>query len=171
MSIAAFMVAVLSFNILSAQENKVSIASDTLKKTSPAIIAPTKEQLKIRAKAERDSLRLIKDSIRAAKPRILESYIIPDSLKYKRIILWNYDSHFNRITGMLKQDTTFDGNFHFLPFMKKDVGATYLGVSGSAAQSLNYFLREKSDFFTAFDPYIPYSYTKETHPFYNVKTP
>ncbi len=171
MSIAAFMVAVLSFNILSAQENSISIASDTLKKTSPAIIAPTKAQLKIREKAERDSLKLIKDSIRAAKPRILESYIIPDSLKYKRIILWNYDSHFNRITGMLKQDTTFDGNFHFLPFMKKDVGATYLGVSGSAAQSLNYFLREKSDFFTAFDPYIPYSYTKETHPFYNVKTP
>lgn len=171
LSIATFLAAVLSFNILPAQNTGSITTADTVKKTTPVVVPLTKYQLKIREKAQRDSLRYIRDSIKSEIPRILESYIIPDSLKYKKIILWNYDSYLNRITGMLKQDTTFNGNFHFLPFMKKDVGATYLGVSGSAAQSYNYFLRDKSDFFTAFDPYIPYSYTKESHPFYNVKTP
>ena len=171
LSIATFLAAVLSFNILLAQETGSITTADTIKKTTPVIVPLTKYQLRIREKAHKDSLRYIRDSIRSEIPRILESFIIPDSLKYKKIILWNYDSYLNRITGMLKQDTTFNGNFHFLPFMKKDVGATYLGVSGSAAQSFNYFLRDKSDFFTAFDPYIPYSYTKESHPFYNVKTP
>ncbi|HBY02364.1 MAG TPA: hypothetical protein DEG92_07500 [Rikenellaceae bacterium] len=171
LSIATFLAAVLSFNILSAQETGSITTADTIKKATPVIVPLTKYQLRIREKAQKDSLRYIRDSIKSEIPRILESYIIPDSLKYKKIILWNYDSYLNRITGMLKQDTTFNGNFHFLPFMKKDVGATYLGVSGSAAQSFNYFLRDKSDFFTAFDPYIPYSYTKESHPFYNVKTP
>lgn len=171
LSIATFLAAVLSFNILPAQNSVSATPADTIKKTTPVVVPLTKQQLKIREKAQRDSLKYIRDSIKSEIPRILESYIIPDSLKYKKIILWNYDSYLNRITGMLKQDTTFNGNFHFLPFMKKDVGATYLGVSGSATQSFNYFLRDKSDFFTAFDPYISYSYTKESHPFYNVKTP
>ena len=122
-------------------------------------------------KAQRDSVQAVRDSIRDAKPMCLESYIIPDSLKFKRIILWNHDSYLNNISGMLKQDTTADYNYHFMPFMKRDIGADYLGVSGSASQFRNFFLRERVEDFSPFSPYIMYSFTKETHPFYNVKSP
>ena len=144
--IAALMAAVLCFNQSYAQKRNLT-------------------------RAQRDSIEAVKDSISNAKPMFLESYYIPDSLKFKRIILWNHDSYLNRITGMLKQDTTYDYNFHFLPFTKNDIGAEYLGVAGSAAQSRNFFKRVKSEDFTPFDPYLIYSYSKESHPFYNVKTP
>ena len=145
-SIAAFMAALLTFNYASGQ--KINLT-----------------------KAQRDSVEAVRDSIRDAKPMYLEAYIIPDSLKFKKIILWNYDSYLNKITQMLKQDTTADYNFHFMPFMKRDVGAEHLGVTGSASRYRNFFLREEIEDFTPFSPYIMYSFTKESHLFYNVKTP
>ena len=153
-SIAALLAALLTFSYAPAQNREVN---DSL-------------QTKL-TRAQKDSIQAVKDSIRDAKPMYLESYFIPDSLKFKKIILWNHDSYLNRITKMLKQDTTADYNYHFLPFMKRDVGAEYLGVSGSASRYRNYFLREEVRDFTPFDPYIMYSFTKESHPFYNVKTP
>lgn len=145
-SIAALMAALLTFSYASGQKRNLT-------------------------KAQRDSIQAVRDSILDAKPMYLESYFIPDSLKFKRIILWKHDSYLNRISGMLKQDTTADYNYHFLPFMKKDVGAEYLGVSGSAAQYRNFFNRERVEDFSPFTPYIMYSFTKESHPFYNVKSP
>jgi len=167
-SIVAFMVTVLSFNIANSQE----IKSDTLAKQmdSKTIKKELRYQLKEREKAQRDSLKAIKDSIRWSKPRILETYILEDSLKHKRIILWSHNQYLNSIE-LKKPDTTFNANFNDYPFLKKDVGATYLGISGSAVLLHNYFKREKLDVFNDFSPYLVYGYTPETLPFYNTKTP
>lgn len=127
--------------------------------------------LQKKAKAQkRDSIKYIKDSTRWSKPRILTSYIIEDSLRYRRLITWKHDALFNNIE-MLNPDTTFHENFYVYPFTRKDVGATYLGISGSATQTLNFFQRENLEIFEPFEPYLNYSYTPETVPFYNVKTP
>ena len=121
-------------------------------------------------KAERIKKRELRDSIRNATPLILETYILPDSLKYKRVITWKHNSHFNSITR-LNPDTTYNENFYDLPFFRSDVGATYLGVAGSATQTLNYFLRDENRVFKPASLYSVYSYTPENLPFYNVKTP
>lgn len=112
----------------------------------------------------------IKDSMPIDKPFILETYILPDSLKYKRLITWKHNPYLNSIE-MLSPDTTYNENFFDLPFYKKDIGATYLGVSGSAMQSINYFKREEYPLFKSFEPWLPYSYTSDNLPFYNSKTP
>lgn len=118
----------------------------------------------------KDSIRYIKDSIKASIPRILTTYIIPDSMKYKRILAWTNDGDLNSIsfTGI---DTTFNENYSEYPFFKKDLDAVYLGVAGSATVSANYFKRDRLREFDFFSPYLTYSYTPETMPFYNTKTP
>ncbi|MEF9986671.1 MAG: putative porin [Bacteroidales bacterium] len=118
----------------------------------------------------RDSLFAYKDSIIRSKPRILETYIFPDSIMFKRMFMWNAGTYFNN-PKEIKPDTTFNKNFAELPYQKNDVGATTLGVSGSAMQYYNFFKRKEMEIFPFFTPYLPYSYTPETMPFYNVKTP
>ncbi|MEG0518704.1 MAG: putative porin [Bacteroidales bacterium] len=121
-------------------------------------------------KMHRDSLFAYKDSVIRSKPRVLETYFFPDSLIYRRMLLWNAGTYFNNPTE-IKPDTTFNKNYTELPYQKNDVGATTLGVSGSAMQYYDYFKREEFDIFPFFSPYLPYSYTPETIPFYNVKSP
>ncbi len=111
-----------------------------------------------------------KDSVIRSLPRILDTYVFADSIKYKRMFLWQEDSYFNRPKN-ISPDTSFNRNYSELPFQKNDAGATTLGVSGSAVQYHNYFKREENSIFPFFSPYISYSYTPETIPFYNVKTP
>ena len=41
--------------------------------------------------ARKDSIQAYKDSVLSATPRILETYAIPDSMHYKRIIMWEHD--------------------------------------------------------------------------------
>lgn len=118
----------------------------------------------------KDSIRYIKDSIRAARPRILETYIVPDSMKYERMFVWNNDRYLNNVK-FIEHDTSFNYNFTEYPFLKKDADAVYLGVIGSPTMSANYFKREENRDFKYFDPYTVYSYTPETLPFYNTKTP
>lgn len=121
-------------------------------------------------KAERERKRALKDSLKSLKPLILTTYALPDSLKVRRLISWKQDPYFNNIS-MLNPDTTYNENFQDLPQYRKDAGATYLGVSGSAAQYHNYFLREDNRYFKAAAPYALYSFYPENLPFYNVKTP
>lgn len=118
----------------------------------------------------RDSIWAYKDSIIRATPRLLNTYLFTDSIKNRRMFLWKTDGYFNK-QEILKPDTTFNDNFNELPYKKNDVGAVYLGVAGSAMQYFNYFKREESDIFPFFTPYMPYTYTMETMPFYNVKSP
>jgi len=150
---------------------KLLIDSSALSAKELRAIAKEKKFVEKQLKREkRDSAKGARDTLRWSEPRILNTYIIPDSLKYKRLITWSHDSRFNNIR-MLNPDTTFNENFQVYPFMKNDVGATYLGISGSAAQTHNYFKRERLDLFEPFEPYLVYSNTKESVPFYNTKTP
>ena len=101
--------------------------------------------------AEMDSLRKVKqekqdirDSIVENTPRILETFALPDSMFYKRMVAWQTDPDFQKITPV-KYDTSFNYRFYDYPFLRKDVNANWLGVAGSPAQYYNYFLRESRE--------------------------
>jgi hypothetical protein len=131
----------------------------------PALIAEANRKL-----AVKDSIKAYKDSVIKATPRILETFAIPDSMHYKRIIRWKHDRYFHNV-NLEHIDTTFDYHFNDLPFMKDDVNATWLGVSGSPMMYYDYFKRQEEDNVIFYTPYQGYSYTPETLPQYNTKTP
>lgn len=131
----------------------------------PGKIAEMNRKLELK-----DSLKAVKDSIMEATPRILETYVLPDSLQYKRIIMWNNDRNFQELK-MKELDTTFNYHFHEYPFFKNDVNASYLGVIGSPVETYNYFKRDSEDNAIFWAPYECYNYTPETLPNYNTKTP
>lgn len=121
-------------------------------------------------RAKRRIQREIRDSLKAAKPRVLETFAIPDTMYYRRLVVWTSDKQFNELheTGL---DTTANSNFFDLPMFKKDVGGTYLGTAGSATQYYNWFKREETPDAPMFTPYIGDSFTDETIPMFNTKTP
>lgn len=121
-------------------------------------------------KMKRDSIRKHTDSIIRNTPRILDTYLFADSIKYTRIFSWKHDTYLNN-QEVLKIDTTFNYHFHDLPFHRDDINAQYLGVSGSAALPFNYHNRQTNELFPFFSPYMTYTYMPETLPFYNTKTP
>lgn len=146
-------------------------ASDSLATADSLDLFPTQQLTEKELKRKiRDSIWAHKDSIIRATPRLLSTYMFNDSIKNQRMFLWKTDGYFNKPT-VLKPDTTYNDHFNELPYKKNDVNATYLGVSGSPMQYFNYFLREESELFPFFTPYMPYTYTMETMPFYNVKSP
>ena len=71
------------------------------------------------AKLERaDSIRAAKDSIIEVTPRILETYAVPDSMQYKRMITWTHDRDFNNVR-LFEYDTTYNYHFNDSPVFKK----------------------------------------------------
>jgi hypothetical protein len=118
----------------------------------------------------KDSLRAVKDSIISATPRILETFAVPDSMHYKRIITWKHDRKFHDV-NIQKFDTTYNYHFYDYPFFKEDVNTTWLGVSGSPEQSFNYFKRENIDNAIFYTGLQRYSFTAESLLNYNTKTP
>lgn len=91
--------------------------------------------------AAKDSLRAVKDSIIENTPRILETYTLPDSLQYKRIITWTRDDYFNDFNfGSI--DTSYNYRFNDFPYMKKDVNGVSLGVSGTPTITYNFIDRK-----------------------------
>ena len=120
--------------------------------------------------AVKDSLQAIRDSIRENTPRILETFSLPDSLYYKRLVTWNRDPLFSKVEVRPK-DTTFNYTFNDYPFMKEDVGATYLGIIGSPVVTYDFFKRRSVDKVSFYEPYETYSYSPSTLPMYNTKTP
>lgn len=127
----------------------------------------TKKEMK---RAIRDSIWARKDSIIRATPRLLDTYLFKGDVTNQRMFVWNTDGYFNNPT-VVNPDTTYNDYFHELPYLKEDAGAVYLGVAGSAMLPYNYFKREELDIFPFASPYLPYSYSVETMPFYNAKTP
>ena len=127
----------------------------------------TPKELKRKIK---DSIWAYKDSVIRATPRLLETYLFADSIKNQRMFLWKANGYFNT-QELLPPDTTYNDNFNELPYKKYDTDAVYLGVAGSAMQYMNYFKRDRDVIFPFFAPYMPYTYTPETMPFYNVKSP
>lgn len=118
----------------------------------------------------KDSIANIKDSILKSTPRILETGFLPDSMYYKRIITWERDRQFQDLFVHVP-DTGYNYWFHDAPYLRKDVNATHLGVMGSPVQYYNFFLRGSDDSTPYFEALESWTYTPETLPFLNTKTP
>ena len=131
----------------------------------PAIMRRQDSILKVK-----DSLRLIRDSILENTPRILETAFIPDSLYYKRLVTWRHDRYNNRIETF-HWDTTANYHFYDYPFMREDVGATWLGMPGSAVRSHNFFRQDLSRAPGFYEPVESWTYSAENLPMFNTKTP
>jgi len=134
----------------------------------PGLMAAAKRKME-----KKDSIKARRDSIIAATPRILETFAIPDSMFYKRIITWKHDRDFHDFIELREQwqDTSYNRNFHDFPFLRNDVNATWLGVAGSPMETFNFFKRNLNEDAKFFTPYEPWSFTTETLPMYNTKTP
>ena len=152
------------YNSLSKKERKKYDAEQAL----PGLIAAA-----LRKQEIKDSIKARRDSIIEATPRILETFAFPDSMQYKRIVTWNLDRNFNDLVNLREQDsdTSFNYNFYDYSFMKKDVNATWLGVAGSPVQLYDFFKREEERNVLFFTPLREYSYSPETLPMFNTKTP
>ncbi|MBR1868946.1 MAG: putative porin, partial [Bacteroidales bacterium] len=121
-----------------------------------------------RAKEEKKAVR---DSIIMEKPRILDTYAIPDSMQYKRIIAWTEDRDFGQLNAFVP-DTGY--NYHFYddyPFRRKDVNATWLGVNGSPLQYYNWFNRTEDRDAPFYEAQRPWAFDPSTVLQYNSKTP
>ncbi len=118
----------------------------------------------------KDSLKSIRDSIVNSTPRILQTFALPDSMKYKRIIMWTRDRSFHQMSVSLP-DTSFNYHYNDYPFLKKDVNATWLGVAGSPVQSFDFFKRKYTEGVSFYEPLESWSYSASTVHFYNTKTP
>ena len=131
---------------------------------------PAKIEAMRRKMEAKDSIKALKDSIISATPRVLETFAIPDSMYYKRIITWNEDRHFHDV-NLKPFDTTYNYTFTEYPYYHEDINTTSLGVSGSPEQSYNYFKRASTDNAIFYTTSQRYSYSPETLPNYNTKTP
>lgn len=127
--------------------------------------------------AQLDSIRTAKDSIQAVKdstientPRILETYVLKDSMLYKRMIRWKHDREFHNIT-ILPEDTSYNYRFYDYPFMREDVNASWLGVAGSPVQYYDYSKRGAKEDVSFYEVQESWSYSPSTLPCYNTKTP
>ena len=149
------------FNSLSRKEQKKVISAQNL----PILMARMDSILN-----RRDSIIAARDSIIAATPRILETYAVPDSMQYKRLITWTHDRYFNNVE-LHSQDTTYNYHFYDYPFYKEDTEVSYLGVIGSPVQTYNFFKREEEENVVFYNPYRIYNYSPESLPMYNTKTP
>ena len=118
----------------------------------------------------KDSLQHIKDSIVQNTPRILETAFLPDSMQYKRLVTWKHDRLYNSLE-LFEWDTTANYHFYDLPFMRNDVGASWLGMPGSAVQQYNWFQRDKETSASFFQALETWSYTADNLPQFNTKTP
>jgi hypothetical protein len=149
---------------LSRMERKKYDAEQAL----PGLIAKANRKMAIK-----DSIKNRRDSIIQATPRILETFAFPDSLHYKRIVTWTHDRDFHEIVGLRDQstDSSFNYNFHDYNFYRDDLNASWLGVIGSPVQLYDYFKREEDNNEIYYSPYQIYSYTPETLPQFNTKTP
>ena len=149
---------------LSRKERKKYDAEQAL----PGLIAASFRKMEIK-----DSIKAHRDSVRESIPRVLETFAFPDSLLYKRIVTWKHDRDFHNMVELREQwkDTSYNVHFFDYPFMKKDVGVSWLGVAGSPVESYNYFKREVNQDAPFFTPYQIWSFTPENLPNYNTKTP
>ena len=118
----------------------------------------------------KDSIQHIKDSIRQNTPRILETAFLPDSLYYKRLVSWRHNRLYNSVE-VFEWDTTSNYHFYDLPFMKEDVGASWLGMPGSAYQPYNWFLRGENKSASFYEAIDGWSYTPDNLTQFNTKTP
>ena len=119
----------------------------------------------------KDSIKRRRDSIVQNTPRILETAWLPDSLYYKRLVTWKHDRYFNRVEPFV-WDTTANYHFHDYPYLKQDIGGTFLGMTGSAVQTYDFFKREDPrSTVSYYAPYESWTYSASSIPMFNTKTP
>ena len=161
-------VAVAKFNAWYASLSRMERKKYDAEQALPGLIAAANRKLEIK-----DSIRAYKDSVIQNTPRILSTFAIPDSMHYKRVITWNADRKFVDILNLRDQtvDTSYVRNFYDYPFLKKDINATWLGVSGSPVQLYDFFKRTEEDNAIFYTPYTTWSFSPETLPQFNTKTP
>ncbi len=120
--------------------------------------------------AIKDSIKSVRDSIKESTPRILETFAIPDSMQYKRLVAWTLDRRYSK-TEAFVPDTSYNYWFHDFPFRREDVGATWLGVSGSPVQTYDFFKRRSTEHVSFYEPYESWGDSPSTVRFYNTKVP
>ena len=149
---------------LSRKERKKEDANKAL----PGLIAAANRKVAIK-----DSIRTRRDSIKEAKLRVLETFAIPDSLHFKRIITWKHERDFNNLVEIrdMDQDTSYRRSFNDYLFYNEDINASWLGVSGSPVQYFDWFKREEEENAIFYTPYRVWNYSVESLPQYNTKTP
>lgn len=130
----------------------------------------TKKELRFFARRDKRDARAIADSIYKSKFHELETYVVTDTLRYKRALSWTNDAYFNKLT-FREIDTNINNSFHDYAYLKEDVGATYLGTAGSPTLTDNYFKRKKKARFEFWDAGMYEAYDRENIPFYNTKSP
>ena len=118
----------------------------------------------------KDSLMAVRDSIRENTPRILETFSVPDSMQYRRILVWNKGREFNDL-HLRELDTSYNYYYNDYPFMRKDLNVSYLGIVGSAVQTYNFTKRKSGEGVSFYEPYECCSYSPYSIPLYNTKTP
>ena len=118
----------------------------------------------------KDSIKRRRDSIIENTPRVLETAFLPESLHYKRLVTWRHDRLFNKVETF-EWDTTADYHFYDYPFLHKDVGASWLGMPGSAVQEYNFFRRNEDGAPGFYAPYESWTYNASNLPMFNTKTP
>jgi len=118
----------------------------------------------------KDSIKHVRDSILENTPRVLETSFLPDSLHFKRLVAWRHNRYNNNVEPF-QWDTTANYHFYDYPFMREDVGASWLGMPGSAVQSYNFFNRNKEESVSFFAPYESWTYSAANLPMFNTKTP
>lgn len=128
---------------------------------------PDERDIKMAIKRNKQEYR---DSVVKNTPRVLETFVLSDSLYYKSILQWTHSQYTNNIQ-LQSMDTTYNYNFYDNPAMKEDADVIGLGVVGSAQMNANFFKRNSLKEASFMEPYMDYTYTPETLPMYNTKAP
>ncbi len=119
---------------------------------------------------EKEEKKAIRDSIIENTPRILETFALKDTMQYQRIIRWNLDRDFHKMSVNIP-DTSYNYFFYDFPFQRKDVNSTWLGTAGSPVQYYNYFYRNSDEGIDFYDANESWSFSPRTIWHYNSKTP
>jgi hypothetical protein len=119
----------------------------------------------------KDSLQHIRDSIIENTPRILETYVLKDSMLYQRIVKWTHDRDFHNIHLLSQEDTNYNYRFNDFPFLREDVNAVWLGVAGSPLQHYDFSQRKSREGVAFYDALETWTYNPSNLPMYNTKTP
>jgi hypothetical protein len=104
------------------------------------------------------------------KVKQLESFMFDSTVVKQRMFIWQVNHYLNKpVMGRI--DTTINDHRVDFSFYKKDIGATYLGVSGSAALTLDYFQRPVHEYMYPLAAYDAYRLTPDNIQFYNTRAP
>ena len=139
-----------------------------IEKALPGLIAAANRKVEIK-----DSIKAYKDSVRESIPRVLETFALPDSLHFRRIVAWTHERDFHEFNDVrdAAADTSYNRHFNDAPFLRNDINASWLGISGSPVQYYDWFKRSEEENAIFYTPYASWSYDVETLPQYNTKTP